>query len=73
MLALDWQYETLISGGIMRTIFLVLACLSAYTGDNIWFQGEYSSTASQIANDVAVKIDRELTNRLRPLRTYFRG
>lgn len=53
--------------------FLVLACVSAYTGDNIWLGGEFSSKAEQIANDVAVKIDRELTYRLRPLRRYFRG
>jgi hypothetical protein len=57
----------------MRTIFLILAALSAYTGDNIWFQGKYASTVTQIANDGAVKIDRELTDWLRPLRRYFRG
>jgi hypothetical protein len=57
----------------MRVTFLVLVLLSAYTSDNIWFGGEYASRAQQIANDVAVKIDRQLTDRLRPLRRYYRG
>jgi hypothetical protein len=57
----------------MRMTFLVLAFLSAYIGDNVWLGGQYSSRAQEIGNDTAVKIDRELTNRLRPLRRYFRG
>jgi hypothetical protein len=57
----------------MRATFLTLVLLSAYTSDNIWFHGEYSSKTAQIANDMAVKIDRELTDRLLPMRKYFRG
>jgi len=53
--------------------FLVLALLGGYVGDNMWFGGEYSMVTAQIANNVAIKIDRELTNRFRPLRKYFRS